>query len=162
MRRVVIGRNMDGISLVVADERLAGDHLPGAGHLWRLWSADTLVSKDSVDPDAQGMYPVPGGIRFSALEIPPNTEALPEISATGDDARAVAAHRFKEAGMHQTVSIDFDIVVSGKILLEVGDGTKTLLHPGDVIINNGAKHKWSNPGEVPAILAGVVIGLSPC
>jgi hypothetical protein len=32
------------------------------------------------------------------------------------------------------------------------------LGPGDVYVQNGTRHRWSNKGDVPAVVAVVLIG----
>ena len=46
--------------------------------------------------------------------------------------------------MHRTNSIDYGIVLSGEVELELDDGAKTLLGPGDVIVQRGTIHLWRN------------------
>src|SRR3546814_2690014 len=47
-------------------------------------------------------------------------------------------------GMHRTQSIDYDIVVEGRIWLELDDGTEVELHAGDVAVQQGNRHAWRN------------------
>ena len=46
--------------------------------------------------------------------------------------------------MHRTNSIDYGIVLSGEVELELDDGAKTLLGPGDAIVQPGTIHLWRN------------------
>ena len=46
--------------------------------------------------------------------------------------------------MHRTNSIDYGMVLSGEVELELDDGAKTLLGPGDVIVQRGTIHLWRN------------------
>jgi len=63
-----------------------------------------------------------------------------------------------EAGMHRTATIDYDIVLEGTIGLELDDGVEVTLGPGDVVVQNGTRHRWHNRGEVVARLLSVTIG----
>jgi mannose-6-phosphate isomerase-like protein (cupin superfamily) len=63
-----------------------------------------------------------------------------------------------DPGMHTTASIDFGVVVSGQATLELDDGAKVALNPGDTYVQNGTRHRWSNTGDVPAVLAVALIG----
>ncbi len=49
--------------------------------------------------------------------------------------------------MHRTSSVDYGIVMSGHVELELDDGVKTLLGPGDIIVQRGTIHLWRNPSE---------------
>ena len=60
--------------------------------------------------------------------------------------------------MHTTPTVDFEVVVSGRVVLELDDGAKVELGPGDTVVQNGTRHRWSNPGTEPATLAAFLIG----
>jgi EutQ-like cupin domain len=40
-------------------------------------------------------------------------------------------------GMHTTVTIDFEYVLSGRVVLELDDGATVELGPGDTVVQNG-------------------------
>jgi quercetin dioxygenase-like cupin family protein len=61
-------------------------------------------------------------------------------------------------GMHTTDSIDFEVVISGKVYLQLDGGEERLLLPGDTVVQNGTRHVWRNPGPEPCLLAVVMIG----
>jgi mannose-6-phosphate isomerase-like protein (cupin superfamily) len=63
-----------------------------------------------------------------------------------------------EPGMHRTDTTDFGIVVSGTVMLELDDQAEVALSAGDLVVQNGTRHRWRNPGDVPARLVFVVIG----
>jgi hypothetical protein len=44
-------------------------------------------------------------------------------------------------------------------VLELDDGATVTLRPGDTVVQNGTRHRWSNAGDVPAVLAGCVWGV---
>ncbi|AEI83036.1 hypothetical protein CNE_BB2p02290 (plasmid) [Cupriavidus necator N-1] len=61
-------------------------------------------------------------------------------------------------GMHATTSIDFVVVLSGAITLELDSGVATVLHAGDTLVQNGVRHRWMNHGTERAWIAAVVLG----
>jgi len=63
-----------------------------------------------------------------------------------------------EPGMHTTATVDFGVVLLGQATLELDDGATVVLNPGDTYVQNGTRHRWSNGGEVPAVLAVALIG----
>ena len=71
----------------------------------------------------------------------------------GGPARGPAA----PGGMHRSDTIDIAVVVSGELTVEAGDGTTTVLGPGDVYVQNGAMHSCSEP-EDPAHVVFIVLG----
>jgi quercetin dioxygenase-like cupin family protein len=60
--------------------------------------------------------------------------------------------------MHTTDTIDFEVVLSGEVILELDDGVEKLLRPGDTVVQNGTRHRWSNRGTEPAVMAVFTIG----
>ena len=63
-----------------------------------------------------------------------------------------------EPGMHRTDSTDFGVLLSGNIVVELDDGAELLLSPGDVVVQNGTRHRWRVVGDVPATMAAFIIG----
>jgi len=60
--------------------------------------------------------------------------------------------------MHRSPTIDYIIVLEGTIGLELDDGPETILQPGDVVIQNGTRHRWHNRGEGTARTLSVCVG----
>lgn len=52
-----------------------------------------------------------------------------------------------ESPMHRTNSIDYGIVLSGEVELELDDGVVETCRTGDVIVQRGTIHLWRNPSE---------------
>jgi quercetin dioxygenase-like cupin family protein len=63
-----------------------------------------------------------------------------------------------DPGMHTTDTTDFEIVLSGEIVLELDDGAEVTLSPGDTVVQNGTRHRWRNPGTEPAVLGVFLVG----
>jgi quercetin dioxygenase-like cupin family protein len=61
-------------------------------------------------------------------------------------------------GMHTTVTIDFEYVISGRVVLELDDGATVELGPGDTVVQNGTRHAWRNPFDEPVTLLVVLVG----
>ena len=51
-----------------------------------------------------------------------------------------------------------NLVVSGEVWLELDDGAEVCLKRGDTVVQNGTRHRWSNRGSEPAVLAVGIIG----
>lgn len=60
-------------------------------------------------------------------------------------------------GMRTTDSIDYVLVASGEITLELDD-EQAVLRAGDVVVQNGTRHAWRNCGTEPCTIVGVAIG----
>jgi quercetin dioxygenase-like cupin family protein len=59
---------------------------------------------------------------------------------------------------HVTPTVDYIILFSGELWLELDDGQERLMKPGDVVVQNGTVHAWHNRGAEPAVIYAVMIG----
>ena len=60
--------------------------------------------------------------------------------------------------MHTTQTVDVDIVRSGEIWMEVDDGVTVHLKTGDVVVQNGTRHKWENRTQQDTVVMSVLVG----
>jgi quercetin dioxygenase-like cupin family protein len=58
--------------------------------------------------------------------------------------------------MHRTETIDYAIVLSGEITMLLDEG-EVLLKAGDVLVQCGTNHAWSNRSNAPCIVAFVLV-----
>jgi len=49
--------------------------------------------------------------------------------------------------MHRTQSLDYGVVLEGKVLMMLDDGTATLTLPGDLAVQRATMHAWKNASE---------------
>ena len=61
-----------------------------------------------------------------------------------------------EYPMHTTPTLDFIVVVSGRLELRLQKETQ-VLGPGDVLVQRATAHSWRNPGPEPCTFVGVMI-----
>src|SRR5207249_5969713 len=61
---------------------------------------------------------------------------------------------------HRTESIDYAVVLSGEIDMQL-DGTEVHLRAGDVLVQRGTIHNWVNRGTQPCVIAFVLIAAKP-
>ena len=61
---------------------------------------------------------------------------------------------------HRTSTIDYAVVISGEIDMELDEGT-VHLKTGDVLVQRGTIHNWVNRGTVPCVIAFALIGAKP-
>jgi len=59
--------------------------------------------------------------------------------------------------MHTTATIDYGIVLSGNVSLELDAGEVDLC-PGDVVVQRATRHAWRNRSGPPFPVAFVLIG----
>jgi quercetin dioxygenase-like cupin family protein len=60
--------------------------------------------------------------------------------------------------MHTTHTVDFGVVISGEIWLELDDGAEVHLTAGDTVIQNGTRHAWHNRTDEPCVIAVSIVG----
>ena len=170
-RRVVTGHSADGKAVFVSDEVVEPVTLallPGS-EFHQLWGTDTTANfpDDGSRPHAPRYFPAVGGCRFGFFTIPPDggVGAPPDLDLAAAlaefDQRLPGMAEYldpDDPGMHTTATIDFGVVLSGAATLELDDGAKVVLATGDTYVQNGTRHRWSNTGSVPAVLAVALIG----
>jgi mannose-6-phosphate isomerase-like protein (cupin superfamily) len=170
IRRVVTGVNPEGTSVFVTDERVeaVAPALLAGVEFHQLWGEDGVPAapQDGTRPAAHDFFPPAGGYRVGTFTVPPASTQLPEgidIKAALAELEAalpgLLAHNEPEnPGMHTTVTIDFEYVLSGRVVLELDDGATVELGPGDTVVQNGTRHAWRNPFDEPATLLVVLVG----
>jgi quercetin dioxygenase-like cupin family protein len=62
---------------------------------------------------------------------------------------------------HRTDSIDYAVVLSGEIEMELDDGVIVKLRAGDLLVQRGSIHNWINRGKDVCIIAFVLISAHP-
>jgi mannose-6-phosphate isomerase-like protein (cupin superfamily) len=111
------------------------------------------------------LEPAPGGTKLRVVEYPPDAVRF----ARGGDAGTtremrggadVATDTARHPGMHKTASLDYAIVLSGEIYAVLDQG-ETLMRTGDVLIQRGTSHAWSNRTDEPTRVAFVLVGAEP-
>lgn len=170
IRRVVTGHNSDGRAVFASDDvvdPIKLDLLPDT-EFYRMWGGDNLSQfPDAGDaPSAVQYFPPVGGFRFGLFTVAPNSATVPDDV---DVASAIAEIERKlpglgdhmetdHPGMHTTATIDYEFVVSGRVVLELDDGATRELSAGDTVVQNGTRHAWRNPYDEPCLMVVVLIG----
>jgi mannose-6-phosphate isomerase-like protein (cupin superfamily) len=170
VRRVVTGHDRNGKAVFASDEEvdpLTLALLPGA-EFHRVWGADQAPTfPDDGSTTAQPSYfPPVGGYRFGLFTVPPGTVPAPaeldlQTALAEMDEKLPGLLSYLEPdnpGMHTTDTIDFEVVLSGEVVLELDDGVERVLRPGDTVVQNGTRHRWGNRGTEPAVLAVFITG----
>ena len=170
IRCVVTGQNGSGKAVFIRDAPVAPITLallPGF-EFHRLWGSESVVKLPSggTPPPHPAYFPPKAGFRFGFFTIPPETQTA---STPANLASAFAELQQKlpgmaevlepqNPGMHTTDTVDFDVVVSGEVYLELDDGAEVLLKAGDCVVQNGARHAWRNPSSVNCVIAVTLVG----
>jgi hypothetical protein len=147
---------------------LAGVDNFGVTDLWKT-SAAPADNRGREDP-CQGpivLAPPPCGTVFRIVEFPPDKEYIGKwkrdeaFGSMGESGtHAIDRSGSRHEGMHRTASVDYAFVLEGEIWA-VLDNTETLMRPGEVLIQRGTNHAWSNRSDAPCLVGFVLIDAHP-
>jgi mannose-6-phosphate isomerase-like protein (cupin superfamily) len=155
MKRVVTGHDAQGRSVFVIEDEPAPVVLEKAGglRLTELWASPNETRVRRIEPD-------PGGTVFRVIDYPPDSERLksidPEAHFASMGAQAAPREMRRHPGMHSTRTLDYAIVLSGEIYAVLDEG-EVLLKAGDVLVQRGTNHAWSNRSDRPCRIAFVLV-----
>ena len=165
MKRIVTGHDASGGAVVIIDDAPAAVVLEKAGglRLTELWATSEAPAEFStvdkarrqrrIEPDAMGSV-------FRVIEYPPDAERLKTLKPEEDFAsmgvQAAESAKRRHPGMHRTKTIDYAIVLSGEIYAVLDEG-EVLLRAGEVLVQQGTNHAWSNRTSKPCRIAFVLI-----
>jgi quercetin dioxygenase-like cupin family protein len=108
------------------------------------------------EPPAAALASEASGQRGNSIVRAPDTRPEPGSSARAAFDRGSPRH----PGFHRTSSVDYAIVLAGEIYALMDEG-EVLLKQGDVLVQRGTNHAWSNRSDAPAYLAFVLIDAEP-
>jgi quercetin dioxygenase-like cupin family protein len=138
VRRVITGHDASGRAIVTIDEIAKNAHSgrPGATAV-NVWTTEGFpVNNDGGADEGQRKVAttLKHGTIFRIIEFAPGLAAR----------------------NHRTDSIDYIVIISGEIDMEL-DGSTVHLKAGDVMVQRGTIHNWVNRGTAPCVLAVVLI-----
>ena len=170
MKRVVTGFDDKGTSIFISQDDVKTTY-ENEGLRWtELWSSypdDTLPIDPPSGPKREtvndSVFPSVGKSIFRILEFSPNlfdpsTLNEQEMEEMNSALPGLASHvEADNPGMHTTDSIDYGVILSGKITMELDEGEVTELGPGDVWVQNGTRHAWrvTEKCSMAVVLVGV-------
>jgi len=141
IRRMVTGHDENGIASVLIDAPATNmkQAVPGnfATSLWATQATPADIAVGAVEDTGNrplGIAPYANGTRFFILDVVPGNTAF----------------------MHRTDTLDYVIVMSGEIDMDM-DNSTVKLKAGDVLVQRGTQHAWANRGSTPARIAFVLV-----
>ncbi|WP_158601894.1 cupin domain-containing protein [Pararobbsia silviterrae] len=142
IRRVITGHDASLKAVVVDDATMAATISRPGQEVCVVWASD-CVPADNLDP-------ADGATRSTEARI-----------ANGASFRIVRYDAGCSGRMHRTQTLDYGLVVAGAIVLELDDGVEVALAAGDVLVQRGTIHRWSNRGDEACTVAFVLIDALP-
>lgn len=174
VRRIVTGHNPKGRSVIVSDAlsphamALAGVSNFGVTDIWKTAGApannegngDACTGKIALAPPASGTV-------FRVVQFPPDKDYVGKwkpdaaFASLGDSgAEAIHENAERHEAMHSTNSVDYAFVLEGEIWA-VLDEDEVLMKAGDVLVQRGTSHAWSNRSDYPSMVGFVLVDASP-
>jgi len=163
IRRVVTGHR-NGKSVILDDRQIPTQSIPwGGAELSEVWETVGMPTVPIKGGDFKQQLtlkmPDAGGTRLRLVLFPPDEEVFEKAKENDVDIAAEWRKAMKDDwGMHTTDTIDYDIILSGELWMELDDGVEVHLKPGDCVIQNGTRHAWRNKSSKNCVGLCVCIG----
>jgi mannose-6-phosphate isomerase-like protein (cupin superfamily) len=173
IRRVVTGHDANGKAIVLEDglapavrtNPLRPGHI--SVDLWKTDHSPVILKREEADPTAgpRQIHPPRHGTVFRISEIAPETEAVRNMGpaqareifkAMGNESASTFGDNKRHPFMHRTETIDYAVVLEGEVYMLL-DGEDVHLKAGDVVIQRGTNHAWSNRSDKPVKMLYVLI-----
>lgn len=169
VRRVVTGFDAAGRSTIVSDgPSPAIKAVPGrpdyySTNIWRTGAAPVEITEPDLIGDHAGVSPPEKGTVLRVIDFPPEPKdpaerarqleaSFGKIFGDADTSHGSEIH----PGMHQTDTVDYAIVLEGEIVA-ILEEAETLLKTGDILIQRGTNHAWSNQSGASCKVAFILI-----
>jgi mannose-6-phosphate isomerase-like protein (cupin superfamily) len=173
IRRVVTGHDADGKAVVTSDGFapvvFTAEKRPGyaSTEIWRTLATPAPITADMDDPTPgpRRQLPTPRGSVIRINTLAPESDAVRSLSpdeaqnvfaSLGNSTASTFARNGRHPMMHRTQTIDYAIVLSGEITMLLDD-SEVVLKAGDVLVQCGTNHAWSNRGTVPCQIAFILL-----
>jgi quercetin dioxygenase-like cupin family protein len=141
VRRVVTGHDAKGRAFATIDEISTNVKSRRSGHSSHVvWAEPFPVDNDSDFDGSRREFDrvLPNGSVFRIIRLEPGAEPR----------------------MHRTDSLDYAIILSGEVDLELDD-SEIHLNAGDVVVQRGTVHNWLNRGSEVCLIGIILIAAKP-
>lgn len=125
-RRIVTDHNEQGLSVIRAIDTLTPSLIDTGDAAFQLvWATPTVPAdlNDGTDGMLQAGKTLHGGSVIRIVDMLPG----------------------RASPLHRSWSIDYGIILSGVLELELDDGSVTALAAGDIVVQRATNHLWRNP-----------------
>ena len=172
VRRIVTGHDRSGKAVVLADGEpplvIRSSVQPGLAfhEIWNTAEMPQIIAAAYDEPTRghAGTAPPKGGTVIRIVDMPPEGPDGPAFSkeqsrelfaAVGLEKDAERHKAGRHPLMHRTESVDYGIVLSGEIVLLLDD-SEVHLKTGDVVVQRGTVHAWTNRTDTICRMAFVL------
>lgn len=127
IRRVVTGHSNNGSAIFISDNQFETLVIPtGDAAMATIWTTASVPADLNDETDGRERD---AGTTLKGGSVIRVVDMLPGASSP----------------MHRTNSIDYGIVISGKIELELDNQVFKTIEAGGIVVQRGTIHKWRNP-----------------
>jgi mannose-6-phosphate isomerase-like protein (cupin superfamily) len=173
VRRVLTGHDDSGNAVVVSDGPAPFVHTTPLNvgrfstDIWRTNDTPAPVAVRAEEPTLgpRRQLPTKNGTVLRINTYPPESEAIRNLkpseskeifASLGNEQAATFGRSGRHPMMHRTETIDYAIVIEGEITMVLDKGD-VHLKAGDVVVQCGTNHAWSNRSGKPCKVAFVLI-----
>ncbi|AYQ32622.1 cupin domain-containing protein [Runella sp. SP2] len=129
IRRIVTGHTDDGTAIFMSDTSFETVVIPsGDAAMTTIWTTATVPADCNDETDGRQRD---AGTTLNGGSVIRIVDMLPNASSP----------------FHRSNSIDYGIVISGSIELELDNGVFKTVEAGGIIVQRGTIHKWRNPSD---------------
>jgi len=137
----------------------AVNELPGVVEGAFYWRVDNGHSKESPGAVAKTMdLAGPNGSTVGVVRFLANSAGKLDMASAGGDDMEIGQDG--DPAMHASDTIDYVVVLSGKLDSELPGGKVHTLVPGDLLVMAGVPHAWKNHYDEDCVFLTVTIGLN--
>jgi hypothetical protein len=161
-RRIVTGHNAQGKSIFVSDgpSPATFSRAGGTTTISDYWVTHATPADNSGNaegaPKSFDLHPPHGGSVFRVIDLPPD-----KVRYAAEGARPDHAVSGRHPGFHKTDTIDYAIVLEGEVWAMMDEGEDKLMTAGDVLVQRGTSHAWSNRSDRNCVIAFILIDAKP-
>lgn len=173
VRRVVTGHDGNGKAIVISDGPapfvITNPQRPGyvSTDIWRTDATPATIVARPEEPTLgpRRQLPAKNGTVLRVNRVMPETDEIRNMSpeqskklfaALGNEQASTFGKTGRHPLMHRTQTIDYVVILAGEIYC-VLDDSEVLLKTGDMLIQCGTNHAWSNRSNAPCDILFVLI-----
>ncbi|WP_146069701.1 cupin domain-containing protein [Arthrobacter sp. B0490] len=155
-RLVVAGPNQNGEPDFLEVGPAVEFDFPGVSAGAFYWAVEDGHSATNFGgPPRQLALAGPNGSTFGISSFPAHSSGTAPAEEIGDSMTVTGD---EEDGMHASETIDYEVVISGKVDVQLPGGKTRTLVPGDLLVMAGVPHAWKNPYDEICVYIVVTVG----
>jgi mannose-6-phosphate isomerase-like protein (cupin superfamily) len=173
VRRVVTGHDKQGKAVVLSDGAVPTVHSnpirPGqlSFEVWKTHAMPVPIAAEEAEPTTgpRSLQPPSMGNVLRISIVPPETDETRNLTPeqaqelfrkSGAKEACTYGRGGRHPMMHRTETVDYAVVLDGEITL-ILDEEEVQLKTGDVVIQRGTSHAWSNRSGKPVKMMYILI-----